>query len=80
MGRVRHAQTRQLGREHIKVVLAVHMASKSEDQREKKSVRETTKETLVPREAKKGKSQLFKEAYDQARVRKVEQARRKRLL
>jgi hypothetical protein len=56
------------------------MASQSEDKREKKSVRETTKETLVPKEAKKGKSQLFKEAYDQVRVRKVEHARKKRLL
>lgn len=62
------------------MVLAVNMASKSEDKREKKSARETTKETLVPKEAKKGKSQLFKEAYDQVRVRKVEHARRKRLL
>lgn len=62
------------------MALAVHMASKGEDKREKKSVRETTKETLVPREAKKGKSQLFKEAYDQVRGRKVEHARRKRLL
>jgi hypothetical protein len=54
--------------------------SKNEDKREKKSVRETTKETLVSREPKKGKSQLFKEAYDQVRGRKVEHARRKRLL
>jgi hypothetical protein len=53
---------------------------KSEDKREKKSVRETTKETLVPREPKKGKSPLFKETYDQARGRKTEHARRKRLL
>ena len=56
------------------------MESKSEDKREKKTAKETAKETLVPKEPKKGKSQLFKEAYDQVRGRKVEHARRKRLL
>jgi hypothetical protein len=43
--------------------------------REKKVV----KETLTPKVPKKGKTQLFKEAYDQARGRKL-QATRKRLV
>jgi hypothetical protein len=55
-------------------------SKKSEKKSEKKSVKETTKETLAPKEPKKGKSQLFKEAYDQGRGRKVEHAKRKRLL
>ena len=44
--------------------------------REKKVV----KETLTPKVPKKGKTQLFKEAYDQARGKKIELVRRKRLV
>ena len=44
--------------------------------REKKVV----KETLTPKVPKKGKTQLFKEAYDQARGKKMQAVTRKRLL
>jgi hypothetical protein len=42
-------------------------------------VKKDVKETLTPKVPKKGKTQLFKEAYDQARGKKMQGVIRKKL-